>query len=131
MVSSRFNANSKEENGPFPGWFIQIVGNRLSIGIGNGKTWLSLTSKQQINNNTLNLVQFSLDNENKNVMLGLNKQYVVKKDITFRVPVSYLTLGALNMKNEFRFVGELYNINIGTSWKKQLVAINITRMKTI
>ena len=51
-------------------------------------------------------------------MLGLNKQYVIKKDIMFRVPVSYLTLGALNMKNEFSFEGELSNILIGTSWSE-------------
>ena len=62
MMSSRFNANSREENGPFPGWFIQIVGNSLSIGIGNGKTWKSIVSTSKIISQEWNHVAFYINN---------------------------------------------------------------------
>lgn len=115
MISSRFNTQSREENPPFPGWFIQLVGERLSMGIGNGKTWLSVKCPNNIKKNETNQVHFSLNNVTKKVVLGLNHQFTTKSNIVFRRPVSFLTIGALNMKGEFRFEGELNNIMIGSS----------------
>ena len=89
-----------EENPPFPGWFIQIVGDRLSMGIGNGKTWLSVRCPEVIKKNEINQVHFSLNNVTKKAVLGLNHQFTTKSNIVFRRPVSFLTIGALNMKGE-------------------------------
>lgn len=112
MLASRFNRNSAEENGPFPGWFIQIVGNSLSIGIGNGKTWLSVISSGKITTDW-NHVAFSLNNNTKIVELYLNGVRNMKNNITYRKPCQFLTVGALNMRGEFKFKGEISDIKIG------------------
>lgn len=114
MLSSRFNSNSREENGPFPGWFVQVVGSSLSIGIGNGKTWLSVASSGQIMNDQWNHVAFSINNQTKKAFLYLNGHCNSKDNITFRKPCNVITTGALNKKGEFKFEGELSNIVIGT-----------------
>lgn len=120
LLASRFNKNSREENGPFPGWFIQVVGDRLSIGIGNGRTWLSVQSAKPVQKDRVNLVHFSLNNETKQVVLGLNHQFSVRENVVFRCPVGYLTVGALNMRGEFRFDGELQNVCVGTALETHL-----------
>ena len=112
ILASRFNRNSAEENGPFPGWFIQIVGNSLSIGVGNGKTWQSIVSSEEVVNNW-NHVAFSLNNDTKIGELYLNGTRNMKNNITFRKPCQFLTVGALNMKGEFKFNGEISDIKIG------------------
>lgn len=112
MLASRFNKNSAEENGPFPGWFVQIVGNSLSIGVGNGKTWQSVVSSGEVVNNW-NHVAFSLNNNTKIGELYLNGVRNMKNNITFKKPCQFLTVGALNMKNEFKFDGEISDIKIG------------------
>jgi len=66
VIASRFNQHNVEPNSPFPGWFLQIVGNNLSLGIGNGKTWKSVKTNKTILNGTWYHVAFSLDND-KNV----------------------------------------------------------------
>jgi len=33
LLCSRFNANSQEENGPFPGWFLQMAGTGFSLAL--------------------------------------------------------------------------------------------------
>lgn len=119
LIASRFNKHSREQNPPFPGWFIQIVGDRLSMGIGNGKTWLSVKCPQPIQKGKVNLVQFSLNNETKRIVLGLNNVFNIKENISFKCPVAFLTVGALNMRGEFRFDGELNDIFIGTSLEIQ------------
>ena len=115
LLASRFNSNSRELNGPFPGWFIQMVGDRLSMGIGNGRTWLCVKSKQAVPKNKLSVVHFSLNNETKKAVLGLNNDFTLLTNVEFRCPVGFLTVGALNMRGEFRFTGELQSITIGTS----------------
>ena len=114
MLSSRFNKSSREENGPFPGWFVQIVGNSLSIAIGNGKAWLSLPSSGKIMNEEWNHVAFSIDNKAKKAFLYLNGNCNSKNNFTFKRPCNLITAGALNKKGEFKFNGELSNIVIGT-----------------
>ena len=128
LLASRFNKHSREEHGPFPGWFIQLVGNRISVGVGNGKTWLSVQSKQDIRNGEFNSVLFSLNNETKKVVLGVNDQFTIKENISFRCPVRFLTIGALNMKGEFRFSGILSGIEIGTLMGKKK---NVNEQKLI
>lgn len=112
MLASRFNKNSAEENGPFPGWFIQIVGNSLSICVGNGKTWQSFVNSGQVVNNW-NHVAFSLNNHTKIGELYLNGVRNMKNNITFRKPCQFLTVGALNMRGEFKFDGVISDIKIG------------------
>ena len=112
MLASRFNRNSAEENGPFPGWFIQIVGNSLSIGIGNGKKWLSINSSEEIIHDW-NHVAFSLNNNTKIGEIYVNGVRNMKNNITFRKPCQFLTVGALNMRGEFKFNGEISDIKIG------------------
>ena len=117
LLASRFNQNSIEENGPFPGWFVQIVGNSLSVGVGNGKTWTSVVSSKQIVNNEWYQVAFSLNNQTKIATLYVNGHSDFKENIVFRVPCSFLTVGALNYKGEFRFAGEISGVNIGKGLK--------------
>ena len=119
MLSSRFNNNSIEENGPFPGWFVQIVGSSLSIGIGNGKTWLNVSSNEQIINNQWNHVAFCINNKTKKASLYLNGHCNSKDNISFKKPCNLITAGALNKKGEFKFNGELSNIIIGTELVKK------------
>lgn len=124
MLASRFNKDSREDNPPFPGWFVQIVGNSLSIGIGNGKTWLSIISTGQIIDNEWNHVSFSIDNKTKKGFLYLNGHCTSKDNITFRKPCNLVTTGALNKKGEFKFAGELSDIIIGTELiEKQTVSV--------
>ena len=124
MLASRFNKNSREENPPFPGWFVQIVGNSLSIGVGNGKTWLSIISNGQVINNQWNHVSFSINNKTKKGFLYLNGHCTSKENITFRKPCNLITTGALNKKGEFKFTGELKNIIIGTELvEKEVVSV--------
>ena len=104
MLSSRFNKNSREENGPFPGWFVQIVGNSISIGIGNGKTWLNLSNNGQIIDNQWNHVAFSINNKTKKAYLYLNGNSSSKDNITYRKPCNLITAEALNKKGEFNYV---------------------------
>ena len=124
MLASRFNKHSREENAPFPGWFVQIVGNSLSIGIGNGKTWLSIISNGQIIDNEWNHVSFSINNKTKKGTLNLNGHCTEKNNITFRKPCNLVTTGALNKRGEFKFAGELSNIIIGTELvEKEIVFV--------
>jgi hypothetical protein len=124
MLASRFNKDSREENPPFPGWFVQIVGTSLSIGIGNGKTWLSIVSTGQIIDNEWNHVSFSIDNKTKKGFLYLNGHCTSKDNITFRKPCNLVTTGALNKKGEFKFAGELSDIIIGTELvEKETVSV--------
>jgi hypothetical protein len=126
MLASRFNRNSAEENGPFPGWFVQIVGNSLSIGIGNGKTWQSVVSSVEVVNNKWHHVAFSLNNNTKIGELYVNGILNMKNNITFRKPCQFLTVGALNMKGEFRFDGEISDIKIGNKLvekKKEVIEV--------
>ena len=106
MLSSRFNSNSREENGPFPGWFVQIVGNSLSIGIGNGKTWISIASSGQIINDEWNHVAFSINNQTKKAFLYLNGN-CNSKDNILEIFFNLITTIILNKKGEFKFDGEL------------------------
>ena len=85
------------------------------MGIGNGRTWLSVKSKQAVPKNKLSVVHFSLNNETKKAILGLNHDFTLLTNVEFRCPVGFLTVGALNMRGEFRFAGELQGITIGTS----------------
>lgn len=114
MLSSRFNSDNKEENGPFPGWFVQIVGNSLSIGIGNGKRWQSVISKGQIINNEWNHVAFSIDIKLKKVYLYLNGHFDFKDNLAMRKPCNVINVNALNQKGDFKFDGEISNIIIGS-----------------
>ena len=127
MLASRFNKDSREENPPFPGWFVQIVGNSLSIGIGNGKTWLSIVSTGQIIDKEWNHVCFSIDNKSKKGFLYLNGHPTSKDNITFRKPCNLVTTCALNKKGEFKFAGELSDIIIGTELvEKETVSVQET-----
>lgn len=114
MIASRFNNSSREENGPFPGWFVQIVGSSLSIGIGNGKTWKSIVSKSKVISNEWNHVAFCINNNTKKGSLYLNGHCDTVDNITFRKPCNGVTIGALNKKGEFKFKGELKEIKLGT-----------------
>ena len=90
ILASRFNKNSREENGPFPGWFIQIVGNRLSLGIGNGKTWKSITCDKIIHNEKWHHIAFSLDNNKKIGELYLDGNRSFLNNIIFRKPCNFI-----------------------------------------
>ncbi len=125
MLASRFNRNSSEENGPFPGWFIQIVGNSLSIGVGNGKTWQSIVSSEEVVNNW-NHVAFSLNNDTKIGELYLNGVRNIKNNITFKKPCQFLTVGALNMRGEFKFDGDISDIKIGNKlFEKKMEVVEV------
>jgi hypothetical protein len=119
MMSSRFNANSREENGPFPGWFIQIVGNSLSIGIGNGKTWKSIVSTSKIISQEWNHVAFYINNNTKQASIYLNGNENTLNNITFRKPCNSVTIGALNKKGEFKFNGDIKDVKLGTSLEEK------------
>ena len=131
MMASRFNSNSREENGPFPGWFIQIVGSSLSIGIGNGKTWKSIISKSKIKNNDWNHVAFYLNNNTKKGSLYLNGHCDTVDNITFRKPCNGITVGALNKKGEFKFMGEVKDIKLGTDLEEEVIEIKNNNQNTI
>jgi gas vesicle protein len=125
MMSSRFNANSREENGPFPGWFIQIVGNSLSIGIGNGKTWKSIVSTSKIISQEWNHVAFYINNNTKQASIYLNGNENTLNNITFRKPCNSVTIGALNKKGEFKFNGDIKDVRLGTLLEeKELIVEN-------
>lgn len=113
LLSSRFNSNNQEENAPFPGWFIQIVGSQLSLAYGNGKTWNSLKAKTQVVHEKWYKVYFSLNNNTKLFELYLNDEYVKLENVSFRTPCKYINVGALNNKGEFPFNGEIKNLNLG------------------
>lgn len=115
MFGNRFNSNSVEENGPFPGWWLQIVGNQLSLGFGNGHTWLSVIASNYVIDNKLHHVVFSLNNNKKLAELYLDGVYHSRDNINFKHPGNVLTIGALNQKGEFMFPGEISNISLGKS----------------
>ena len=115
LLSSRFNQHSREENGPFPGWFVQIVGNNLSLAFGNGKTWTSVKSTKPVVNNTLHTVEFSLNNVEKRIDLYFDGELSSLQNVTFRQPCDYLNICALNNKREFPFDGEIHNLQLGDS----------------
>jgi len=123
MIASRFNNSSREENGPFPGWFVQIVGSSLSIGIGNGKTWKSISNKSKIISNEWNHVAFCINNNTKKGSLYLNGHCDTVDNITFRKPCNGVTIGALNKKGEFKFNGELKEIKLGTELVEKTIRI--------
>jgi len=64
LMASRFNSHNREENGPFPGWFVQIVGNQLSLVIGNGSTWVSVIADTPMHT-LLHRIGFSVINQYK------------------------------------------------------------------
>jgi hypothetical protein len=131
MMASRFNNSSREENGPFPGWFVQIVGTSLSIGIGNGKTWKSIVSKSKVINNEWNHVAFCINNNTKKGSLYLNGHCDTVDNITFRKPCNGVTIGALNKKGEFKFNGELKEIKLGTELEEKIIRIENTNKDNI
>ena len=131
MLASRFNNSSREENGPFPGWFVQIVGTSLSIGIGNGKTWKSIVSKSKVISNEWNHVAFYINNNTKKGSLYLNGHCDTVDNITFRKPCNGVTIGALNKKGEFKFKGELKEIKLGTELEEKTVRIENTNKDNI
>ena len=130
MMASRFNHNSREENGPFPGWFVQIVGNSLSLGIGNGKTWKSIVSKGKIISNEWNHVAFCINNNTKKGSLYLNG-HCDSINITFRKPCNAVTIGALNKKGEFKFKGEIKDVKLGTELEEKNIPIEEKKKETI
>ena len=113
LLSSRFNNNSREENGPFPGWFLQIVGNKFSLAFGNGKKWTSVISKKAVVNNTWHQVSFSLNNKTKRIELYFDNDLSYMENVTFRKPCDYINVCALNNKKEFQFNGEVKELKIG------------------
>lgn len=131
MMSSRFNINSREENGPFPGWFVQIVGNSLSIGIGNGKTWKSLVSTSKIVSNQWNHLAFLINNNTKQAVIYLNGNSNYLENITFHKPCNAVTIGALNKKGEFRFNGEIKDVKLGTELEEKQTLIEDNKSLTI
>jgi len=113
IVASRFNEHSKEPNPPFPGWFLQIVGNKLSLGIGNGQTWKSVIAKNQIENDKLYHVAFSLNNESKTAELYLDGEKSELNNITFKKPYELVTIGALMPNGNFGFKGKINDLKLG------------------
>lgn len=113
IIASRFNESNREPNPPFPGWFLQIVGNKLSLGIGNGKTWTSVIAKKQIVNNQLYHVAFSLDNDTKTAELYLDGEKSVVNNITFKKPCDLVTMGALMPNGSFGYIGDIEEIKLG------------------
>jgi hypothetical protein len=122
MLANRFNSNSVEENGPFPGWWLQIVGNQLSLGFGNGQTWLSVKASNYIVDDKLHHVVFSINNNTKIAELYLDGIHHSINNINFKYPGNVVTVGALNQRKEFMFPGYLSNISLGSS-------INVDNLK--
>lgn len=118
LLSSRFNDNSREENGPFPGWFLQIVGNKFSLAFGNGKKWTSVISKKAVVNNTWHHVSFSLNNKTKRIELYFDNEMSYMENVIFRRPCDYINVCALNNKKEFQFNGEIKQLKIGDKLKE-------------
>ena len=115
IIASRFNKHNSEPNPPFPGWFLQIVGNQLSLAFGNGKTWVSVKAKKPIENNKWYHIVFSLDNQAKIAEIYVNGERNVLENINFKPPCHYLTVGALMPNGNFSFIGEIENLIIGNS----------------
>jgi len=113
LVASRFNEQNKEPNPPFPGWFLQLVGNKLSLGIGNGSTWKSVIAKNPIENNKLYHVAFSLNNESKTAELYLDGEKSELNNIIFKKPCDLVTIGALMPNGNFGFKGEIEDLRLG------------------
>ena len=131
IMSSRFNIHSREENPPFPGWFVQLVGNSLSIGIGNGKTWKSVITTGKIINNDWNHVAFIIDNHAKQASIYLNGVGNTLNNITFRKPCNAVTIGALNKKGEFKFNGLVKEVKLGTELTEKKIFLNDDSSLTI
>jgi hypothetical protein len=127
ILASRFNINSQEENGPFPGWFLQLIGDYLYLAIGNGKTWISLKNNTQIKNDNLYHIAFNLDNNTNIASLYVNGNHDSKNNMGFRKPCNFLTVGALNYKGEFRYAGEITNLLMG----KELVEVEKINLSVI
>jgi hypothetical protein len=123
MLANRFNSNGIEENGPFPGWWLQIVGNQLSLGFGNGKTWISVKATNYVVDDKLHHVVFGINNTTKKAELYLDGIHHLEENIYFKHPCNVITIGALNQRNEFVFPGKLSNISLGGS-------INVNNLKS-
>lgn len=113
LLCSRFNANSQEENGPFPGWFLQMAGTGFSLAFGNGKTWTSVKSLTAISLNKWHHVSFSMNNDEKHMELIVDGNSVTMENVAFRKPCNYLNIGGLNNRKEFQFDGEIKDIKLG------------------
>ena len=113
LIASRFNEQNREPNPPFPGWFLQLVGSSLSLGIGNGNTWKSVIAKKKIVNDQIYHVAFSLDNDSKTVELYLDGEKNVLNNITYKRPCDLVTMGALMPNGNYGFKGEIEDIRLG------------------
>lgn len=114
LLASRFNENSIEPNSPFPGWFLQIVGDRFSLAWGDGNKWNSVKTDPVENNKKYHVV-FSLDNELKRAEIYLDGKLFFKENVTFKPPCDTLVIAQLSpIGNEnFRFVGQINNLKLG------------------
>ena len=114
LIASRFNENSVEPNSPFPGWFLQIVGNRFSLAWGDGTKWNSVKTDPIENNKNYHIV-FSLDNERNRAEFYLDGKLFFKENITFKPPCDTVVVAQLSPSgNEnFRFLGEITNLKLG------------------
>ncbi len=116
LLSSRFNTNGVEPNPPFPGWFLQVVGNIFSLAFGDGKTWHSVKTKA-VEYDKWYHIAFTLDNDSKQVVIYVDGEKNYENNITFKPPCDTLVIGGLSPKNneQFNFKGEMKNIKLGSN----------------
>jgi len=113
LINSRLNHNNQEENTPFPGWFLQVVGEQLSFAFGNGKTWVSVKSNVVIKNNYMHHVIFSIDNDRQIAELYVDGEYSKLEDIYFKKSCNHVIVGSLSNTGNFYFSGEILDLKLG------------------
>ena len=112
LLCTRCNAQGREMNGPFPGWFVQIVGSSLSVAWGDGHTWHS----HQAGSVQVDVeYDFYFEFESGTVRTYLNGISAESTNRTvFRYSGRTLTIGALSSRRDFLFDGSIQMISIGT-----------------